>query len=103
MIPEHIWKAKWPEVELHHSGVRPVAYGSASVQILGKANVIVSCKRQDNSADIFVVELGKYSLFDCDLLSHLSLHLIIIKNAGATLLITHVNVEQAAFVLVGYW
>ena len=73
VIPEHLWKAKWPEVQLQHIDVGPVAYGGASVQIIGKANVIVSCNKHAFSADVFIVKEGRYSLFGRDLLSRIRL------------------------------
>ena len=54
VIPEHLWKAKWPEVQLQHTDVRLVAYGGASVQIIGKANVIVSCNTHAISANVLL-------------------------------------------------
>ena len=73
VIPEHLWKAKWPEVQLQHTDWRLVAYGGVSVQILGKANVIVSYNKHAISADVFIAKEGKYSLFGRDLLSHIRL------------------------------
>ena len=42
VIPEHIWRAKWPNVSLHHTDLRLVSYGGSEVQIVGRANVVVS-------------------------------------------------------------
>ena len=51
VIPEHL---KWPEVQLQHTDVRLVAYGGASVQIIGKAYVIVSCNKHAISAYVLL-------------------------------------------------
>ena len=73
VIPEHLWKAKWPEVQLQHTDVRLVAYGGASVQIIGKANAIVSCNKHAISANAFIVKERRYSLFGCYYLSRICL------------------------------
>ena len=56
VIPEYLWKAKWPEVQLQHTDLRLVAYGGVSVQIMGKANVIVSCNKHAISADVLLLK-----------------------------------------------
>ena len=73
VIAEHLWKAKWPQVQLQHTDVGLIAYSGASVQIMGKANAIVSCNKHAILADVFIVKEGKYSPFGRDLLSRICL------------------------------
>ena len=54
LILERLRKVKWPEVQLQHTDVRQVAYGGTSVQLIGKANVIVSCNKHAISANVFL-------------------------------------------------
>ena len=56
VIPEYLWNAKWPENQLQHTDLRLVAYSGVSVQIMGKANVIVSCNKHAISAYVFIVK-----------------------------------------------
>ena len=58
---------------MQNPDVRLVAYGGASVQIIGKVDVIVSCNKHVISADVFIVKEGTYSLCGCDLLSRIRL------------------------------
>ena len=74
VIPEHIWRAKWPNVSLHNTDLRLVSYGGSEVQIVGRANVVVSHNSQHVNADVFIVREGKYSLFGRDLLSCMRLN-----------------------------
>ena len=74
VIPEHIWRAKWSNVSLHNTDLRLVSYGGSEVQIVGRANVVVSHNSQHVNADVFIVREGKYSLFGRDLLSCMRLN-----------------------------
>ena len=66
VIPEKIWKDKWPELSLSSCDVRLSTYDGTIVPILGEAFVSVNSSGKCIDLRAIVVKSGKYALFGRD-------------------------------------
>ena len=66
VIPEKIWKDKWPELSLSSCDVRSNTYDGTIVPILGEAFVSVNYSGKCIDLRAIVVKSGKYALFGRD-------------------------------------
>ena len=66
VIPEKIWKDKWPELSLSSCDIRLSTYDGTIVPILGEAFVSVNYSGKCIDLRAIVVKSGKYALFGRD-------------------------------------